>query len=201
MRSSSWATRRPALHYLQRALQLDPQNEDYLLDIGEFLGHHRAHDEAVRVFEVAAKRMPQSPRVTFGLAVSYILQNRSDEAQRLLEGLIAAHPRFEPAYKALGECYEGSKNAKGLVDLGKALQQINPQNPLGWYLEGAGYLQEGRIESSPLDIAVTCAAPSAAFGSFKRARAFSAGQSAAGDWRRGPRYCGVEANVSDGPGS
>ncbi len=143
-----------ALHYLQRALQLDPQNEDYLLDIGEFLGHHRAHDEAVRVFEVAARRMPQSPRVTVGLAVSYILQNRSDEAQRLLEGLIAAHPRFEPAYKALGECYEGSKNAKGLVDLGRALQQVNPKNPLGWYLEGAGYLQEGRLESSPLDIAV-----------------------------------------------
>jgi predicted Zn-dependent protease len=143
-----------ALHYLQRALQLDPQNEDYLLDLGEFLGHHRAHDEAVRLFEVAAKRMPQSPRVTVGLAVSYILQNRSDEGQPLLEALIAAHPRFEPAYKALGECYEGSKNAKGLVDLGKALQQVNPKNPLGWYLEGAGLLQEGRTEESALDAAM-----------------------------------------------
>ena len=91
--------------------------------------------------------MPQSPRVTFGLAVAYILQNRSDEAQRLLEGLIAAHPRFEPAYKALGECYEDAKNAKGMVELGKALQQINPQNPLGWYLEGAGFFA-GRSESN-----------------------------------------------------
>lgn len=146
---------KPALQYLQRALQLDPQNEDYLLDVGEFLGHHRAHDEAVRIFEVAAKRMPQSPRVTVGLAVSYILQNRSDEAQRLLEGLVSTHPRFEPAYKALGECYESSNNAKGLMELGRALQQINPQNPLGSYLEGAGLLMEGRSDSSSLETAMS----------------------------------------------
>ena len=146
---------KPALHFLQRALQLDPQNEDYLLDVGEFLGHHRAHDEAVRVFEVAAKRMPQSPRVTVGLAVSYILQNRSDEAQRLLEGLVSTHPRFEPAYQALGECYEGTKNVKGLLELGKALRQINSRNPLGPYLEGAGLLLDGRNDSTSLDAAMS----------------------------------------------
>jgi tetratricopeptide (TPR) repeat protein len=143
-----------ALHYLQRALQLDPQNEDYLLDIGEFLGHHRAHDEAVKVFEVAARRMPQSPRVTVGLAVSYILQNRIDEAQHLLENVVAAHPRFEAAYKALGECYESARNTKGLLELGKALQRINPRNPTGWYLEGAALLEEARSESSSLKTAV-----------------------------------------------
>jgi len=145
---------KPALHYLQRALQLEPQNEDYLLDVGEFLGHHRAHIEAVRVFEVAAKRMPQSPRATLGLAVSYILLNRRDEAQRLLEVLLTAHPRFEAAYKALGECYEDAANANRMVELGKALQQINPQNPQGWYLEGAGLLQEGRTGRSPVDAAM-----------------------------------------------
>lgn len=140
-----------ALHYLQRAVQLDPQNEDYLLDIGEFLGTYRAHEEAVRFFEVAAKRMPQSPRITFGLAVAHILQNRRDEAQRLLEALIGAQPRFEAAYKALGECYEDEGNFKRMVELGRSLQRINPQNALGWYLEGAGLLQEGRMETTSLD--------------------------------------------------
>jgi tetratricopeptide (TPR) repeat protein len=143
-----------ALHYLQRAVQLDPQNEDYLLDIGEFLSHYRAHAEGVRFFEIAAKRMPQSPRVTVGLAVAYLLQNRRDEAQHLLEAVRIANPRFEAIYKALGECYEDSKNADGLLDLGTTLQQVNPKNPLGWYLEGAGFLQEGRIEPSSLDRAI-----------------------------------------------
>jgi tetratricopeptide (TPR) repeat protein len=144
---------KPALHYLQRAVHLDPQNEDYLLDIGEFLGTYRAHEEAVKFFEVAAKRMPQSPRVTFGLAVAYILQDRREEAQRLFESLINAHPRFEQAYRALGECYEDAGNVSRMVELGKTLQAINPRNPVGWYLEGAGLLREGRMEAASLDAA------------------------------------------------
>jgi predicted Zn-dependent protease len=139
-----------ALHYLQQAVRLDPQNEDYVLDIGEFLGSHGAHSEAVTFFEVAARRMPGSPRMAFGLAVAYILQNRRDEAQKLLEGLIAANPRFEPAYKALGECLEDSGNATRMMELGRSLQSINPRNPLGWYLEGAGLLREGRTGSDSL---------------------------------------------------
>lgn len=143
-----------ALHYLQRAVHLDPQNEDYVLDIGEFLGSHGAHTEAATFFEVAAKRMPGSPRVTFGLAVAYILQSRREEAQRMLEGLIAAHARFEPAYRALGECYEDLGNTDGMVALGKSLQSVNPRNPLGWYLEGAGLLREGRTGTDALPAAV-----------------------------------------------
>lgn len=145
---------KPALDYLQRALRLDPDNEDYLLDLGEFLGQHRAYDEAVRVFEVAARRMPHSPRVIFGLAVSYILQNRGDQAQVLLEQLLASQPRFEPVYKALGECYEDRGNAAAMIELGRKLQTLNSGNPLGWYLEGAGSLLDARRNSASLHQAV-----------------------------------------------
>ena len=95
----------PALKHLQRALALEPRNEDYLLDLGEFLGIHRAREQALELFEVAVKRMPQSERARFGLAVSYILMERRDDATRLLESLLAANSKFEPAYRALGECY------------------------------------------------------------------------------------------------
>ena len=131
----------PALTHLQQALTLEPENEDYLLDLGEFLGIHRARERAVELFEVAVKRMPQSQRARFGLAVSYILMERRDEASKLLESLLAANDRFEPAYRALGECYEDAGNWDGLIELGKKLQAINPKNPVGWYLEGAGGLR------------------------------------------------------------
>ncbi len=131
----------PALSHLQRALALEPQNEDYLLDLGEFLGIHRARERAVELFEVAVKRMPQSQRARFGLAVSYILMERRDEASKLLEALLAANERFEPAYRALGECYEDAGNWQGLIDLGTKLQAVNPKNPVGWYQEGAGGLR------------------------------------------------------------
>lgn len=131
----------PALKHLQRALALEPEYEDYLLDLGEFLGIHRAKERAVELFEIAVKRMPQSQRARFGLAVSYILMERREEASRILEDLLSANSRFEPAYRALGECYEDAGNWNGMVELGNKLQNINPENPMGWYLAGAGNLR------------------------------------------------------------
>jgi tetratricopeptide (TPR) repeat protein len=145
---------KPALQYLQRALHMEPDNEDFLLDLGEFLGAYRAYDEAVRVFQVAAKRNPGSPRVRFGLAVAYLMQNRRDLAQTILEDLSSAYPRLEPVYKALGECYEDAGNGQAMIALGRKLQQINPGNALGWYLEGAGLLRGARVEGAGQDQAI-----------------------------------------------
>lgn len=144
----------PALRHLQKALALEPDNEDYLLDLGEFLSYHRAHKEAADLFEIAAKRMPNSPRVQFGLAVSYILQNRRDEATALLTGLLDRSPSFEPAYAALGECYEDVGDAGALLELGKKLQRVNASNPVGWYLEGAGSLRLAAQGQATLGAAV-----------------------------------------------
>ena len=132
---------RPALQHLQQALALEPDNEDYLLDLGEFLSHNYAYNNAVELFQVARTRMPRSKRVQFGLAVSYILINRRDEATRLLESLIAADSHFEAAYRALGECYEDAGNWAGMVQLGEKLQALYLSSALGWYLQGAGRLK------------------------------------------------------------
>jgi len=139
----------PALQRLQKALALDPNNEDYLLDVGEFLGYHRAPKNAVELFEAASRRMSNSPRVRFGLAVSYILVGRRDDAVKLLESLIASDRNFEPAYRALGECYEDAGNWDGLTKLGIELQAVNPSNPGGWYLEGAGRLKNAAVDNAP----------------------------------------------------
>jgi tetratricopeptide (TPR) repeat protein len=144
----------PALKHLQRALTLEPENEDYLLDLGEFLGVHRARETAVELFEVAVRRMPNSQRARFGLAVSYILMERRDQAIQLLESLIATNGGFEPAYRALGECYEDAGNSSGLIELGNKLQQINPRNPMGWYLFGAGELKLSGAGPEHLDRAI-----------------------------------------------
>jgi superkiller protein 3 len=130
-----------AIAHLQKALHSDPNNEDYLLDLGEFLAYYRAYGEARKIFEIGAKRMPHSPRVQFGLAVSYILEARRPEAIASLRSLIASNPKFEAAYHALGECYQDSGQWDDMARLGKALQELNPSNAMGWYLEGSALLQ------------------------------------------------------------
>jgi tetratricopeptide (TPR) repeat protein len=145
----------PALDHLQEALRMEPGNEDYLLDLGEFLAFHRAHEQAYRIFEIAARRMSRSPRVQFGLALALVLQNRRDEAVALLQSLIDAQPDFEPAYRVLGECYEDAGRMNDMVATGRRLQQINRQNSFGWYLEGRGLLGESRVANDSAGPAVT----------------------------------------------
>ena len=130
-----------AITHLQKALHLDPNNIDYLLDLGEFLAYYRAHGEARKLFEIGAARMPDSPRVEYGLAVSYLMEARRPDAIALLKSLIASNPKFEAAYHALGECYQDSGQWDEMAKLGKSLQGVNPSNPMGWYLEGAGLLE------------------------------------------------------------
>jgi tetratricopeptide (TPR) repeat protein len=139
----------PALDHLQKAIALEPDNEDYLLDMGEFLGHYRASKHALEIFEVASRRLPGSVRVQLGLAVSYILSDRRDEAIRILEPLLASHNDYEPAYRALGECYEDAADSDALSVLGKKLQAVNPSNALGWYFEGAGLLRKATEADAP----------------------------------------------------
>ncbi len=139
----------PALDHLQKAIALEPDNEDYLLDLGEFLGYYRASEQALDVFEVASRRMPNSVRVQAGLAVSDILLGRRDDAIGILEPLLVSHSRYEPIYRALGECYEDTGNWDRLQALGKKLQALNGTNPLGWYFEGAALLRRAAETDSP----------------------------------------------------
>lgn len=139
----------PALHHLQTAIALEPDNEDYLLDLGEFLGYYRASKQALEIFEVASRRLPNSVRVQAGLAVSYILLDRRDDAIRILEPIVAAHPDYQPAYRALGECYEDAGNWDALLSLGRKLEAVNPVNPLGWYFEGAALLRRAAETDTP----------------------------------------------------
>ena len=145
----------PALTHLQKALQMEPDNEDYVLDLGEFLAYYRAHEQAFQIFEVAAKRMSQSPRVQFGLAVALVLQNRRDEATNILNALLSAHPDFQPAYRVLGECYEDAGRTEDMVATGRKLQAVNGRNSYGWYLEGRGLLGESRVGDSAVAPAIT----------------------------------------------
>lgn len=130
----------PALAHMQKALAMEPDNEDYVIDLAEFLANHEAYERVLDVFDVAAKRMPNSSRMQFGRAVALILQNRRDEATGILEKLAAAQPVFEQAWRALGECYEDAGRTDDLIALGKKLQSIDPKSPYGWYFEGRGML-------------------------------------------------------------
>ncbi len=146
-----------ALEHLQAALAMEPQNENYLLDIGEFLIHYRANTAAREMFEAGARTMPESIRVQFLLAVSLVLDNRRDDAVPVLRRIISHDPEFEPAYKALAECYGEAKDWDAVVKLGEQFAARNPKSASGPYLKGLGLVglaaeNRGAVEPAVEDL-------------------------------------------------
>ena len=130
-----------ALQHLQKALELEPDNETFLVGIGQFLIHYRAFSAALEMFEVGHQKFPSSLRVKFLLALAYILEERRPAGAELLEQILAANEDFEPAYKALGECYEQDRNGEALTSLGEKFIVLQPSSATGHYLKGMGHFR------------------------------------------------------------
>jgi tetratricopeptide (TPR) repeat protein len=130
----------PALEHLQKALRVEPNSEDFLLDLGEYLLSNRADDAARKVYQEGLRRNPNSLRIQFGLAITYQAEKRHDMAIPLFKALIDSHPQFEPAYSALGRSFEKTLQWEGMIDLGKKLGSVNKSSALASYLVGSGLL-------------------------------------------------------------
>jgi Flp pilus assembly protein TadD len=122
-----------ALEHLQKAVQLEPANEDYYLALGEFLAENNAIDALGRVFETAARALPDSPKIQAGLGLTYILVKDYEQAEQTLERLIGASPDFETGYKLLADCYYRAKAWEKLRGVAAAMRTRDESNSLGWH--------------------------------------------------------------------
>ena len=146
-----------ALEHLQAALAMEPQNENYLLDLGELLIHYRANAAARAMFEAGSRNMPDSIRVQFLLAVSLVLDDRRADATPILRRIIERDPDFEAAYKALAECYGEAKDWEAVVKLGALFAARNPLSASGPYLKAFGLVglateNRGAVEPAVEDL-------------------------------------------------
>jgi tetratricopeptide (TPR) repeat protein len=123
----------PALMHLQRAIHLDPTNEDYYLNLGELLGENQALLPNVAVFESGVKRLPDSVKIRLALAVAHLLTGNLDRAKQELDTVLAREPGSEVAYKVLLECYEKGREWDKMQVSATDLRRLHPGNPLGWY--------------------------------------------------------------------
>jgi Flp pilus assembly protein TadD len=144
-----------AQHHLSAALELDPNNENYVLDVVEFLSARQAYPQASAFLQVGLKRMPDSIPLRFALAVTELLENRRAEATAALENLHASRPELAYVSHALGEAYEAAGNWQGMATLGRALQESGPNDPTGWYLVGVATAQEKAGDPDSLAEAVS----------------------------------------------
>jgi arylsulfatase A-like enzyme/tetratricopeptide (TPR) repeat protein len=92
-----------ARHYLQMALDLDPNNMSVLMTFGALEGRAARHAEAGRYLSRAQQLQPNHPAVLYDLAVWYLQEGKTEEALARLRRVIAAKPDDGDAQYVLGK--------------------------------------------------------------------------------------------------
>ena len=125
----------PAVAAFQKALQLDPGNEDYYLDFAQMLGDYEANGQAIQVLQWGVAAHSDSARLYEGLALAYINAKRLDEGRGAAEKAIELDPKQESAYSTFAIVCETEKDWPALLDKALRLQKLDPEDYRGWYYE------------------------------------------------------------------
>ncbi len=96
-----------AANEYELAAHLDP-SESNLFDWGSELLLHRTLEPAIQVFQSAAERYPNSPRVAIGLGIAYYSRGNYDDAVKSLLKAADQSPADPRVYPFLSRAYDSS---------------------------------------------------------------------------------------------
>jgi tetratricopeptide (TPR) repeat protein len=132
-----------ALIYLQLALYLEPSHAMALLSLADLYESLKKPDLAIKVYERVPASSPLSRNAEIQLAGDLDQLDRSDEAKKRLDHVIAEHPKDTEAILALGNIQRGRKEFAECADTyGKAIDTIANPDKSNWvvfYFRGICY--------------------------------------------------------------
>jgi len=144
-----------ALIYLQLALYLEPTHAMALLSLADLYESLKKPDLAIKVYD----RIPPSPlRRNADIQVASDLDQleRTDEAKKRLEHLIAEHPKDTEAIVAFGNILRGRKQFAECADVyGKAIANVPKPERSNWvmfYFRGICYERSKQWPNAEVDL-------------------------------------------------
>jgi tetratricopeptide (TPR) repeat protein len=118
---------------IQKALDLDPRNEDYLLELSEVLVANNNAAAAVLLLEPATKMFPDSARLRFSLGTCYLAADRLALAEAALKRSFELDPSLDLALVVLAQGYRDAGLWNELSVTADKLLASNPRNHLGYF--------------------------------------------------------------------
>ena len=145
-----------ALIYLQLALFLEPSHPMALLSLADLYESLKKPDLAIKVYERVPASSPLSRNAEIQLAGDLDQLDRSDEAKKRLDHVIAEHPKDTEAILALGNIQRGRKEFAECADTyGKAIDTIANPDKSNWvvfYFRGICYERSHQWSSAEADM-------------------------------------------------
>ena len=145
-----------ALIYLQLALYLEPSHAMALLSLADLYELLKKPDLAIKVYERVPATSPLSRNAEIQLAGDLDQLDRSDEAKKRLDHVIAEHPKDTEAILALGNIQRGRKEFAECADTyGKAIDTIAKPDKSNWvvfYFRGICYERSHQWPNAEADM-------------------------------------------------
>jgi len=94
-----------ALAQIDKFLKINPRDARGRFLKGVILAEQQKSDDAIAVFRALNTDMPELPEPYNNLAVLYAAKGNYDDARRVLEMAILAHPNYALAHENLGDIY------------------------------------------------------------------------------------------------
>lgn len=141
-----------AVTEFETAAHMDP-SDDNLFDWGCELLLHRTYEPAIDVFQQAAQRYPNSPRLLIGLGLALYSRGKYDEAVKALLAAADLNPSDPRCYTILSRAYDSSpKQAEDVIQRFRRYSELQPGNALAQYDYAMSLWKGKRAEDSTLDL-------------------------------------------------
>jgi tetratricopeptide (TPR) repeat protein len=145
-----------ALIYLQLALYLEPSHPMALLSLGDLYEQLKKPDLAIKAYERVPASSVLARNAQIQMAVDLDSLDRTDEAKKLLDRVIAEHPKDTEAIVELGNIQRGRKEFAECADTyGKAIDTVpNPEkgNWVMFYFRGICYERSHQWPAAEADM-------------------------------------------------
>jgi tetratricopeptide (TPR) repeat protein len=142
-----------AANEYELAAHLDP-SEGNLFDWGSELLLHRTLDPAITIFEKAAERYPNSPRIAIGLGIAYYSRGNYDDAVKSLLHAADLSPADPRVYPFLSRAYDSSPSqAEEVIARFHRFAEQQPNNGRAQYYYAMSLWKGKRTQDSNLDLA------------------------------------------------
>ena len=141
-----------AANEYELAAHADP-SESNLFDWGSELLLHRTLDPAITIFQRAAERYPNSPRVAIGLGIAYYSRGNYDDAVKSLLHAADLSPADPRVYPFLSRAYDSSPSqADEVIARFRRFAEQQPGNGRAQYYYAMSLWKGKRAQDPSLDL-------------------------------------------------
>jgi tetratricopeptide (TPR) repeat protein len=140
-----------AVGHYQRAVELDPGNEQYYFDLGvEYLAHF-TFDPALEVFRVGTQKFPRSARQFVGMGLAHYAARQYFEATEAFLGALEIDPSSSIAFSAWNALpsFLAATELERVLPRLKRLAELHPTNAEVLYCYGATLFRQALASGQP----------------------------------------------------